>query len=227
MPSMTQGPGEDTDSASGAAAMRASIRARLRADVPAIANLYEIGLDMVENSPTETHKYFIGHAMREIRTRLPLHYGVVAVDGHFDYAAGVDAFASDWISEVQPIIREETPSPSNADVVVRRAIATDIDTLVDGHRRVGDKPRDLYTRLSERINPTSAPATLTHGIIEQWLKIGLPGMAHMPGPNSAGFSLSATLSAWDTMEQYLHYLFAPAHITYPELDSIIEDANAD
>jgi hypothetical protein len=209
-----------------AAAVRAVIAGRLTADVPQIAEVYEVGLDIVNRGPAEAHKYVLAHTMREIRTKLPLHYGVAST-GRFDYTEAVEQFSDDWVMDVRPRLEAPNASAPVTDAVtIAHAIASEIDALVDGHAQIPGTIREKYVRLNERVNPTTFPQTATGGVIDQWLDLRLDGMAHMPGPGRRSYSLTECLDAWRIMEEYLYYIFAPATVTYNELDSILEDANA-
>jgi hypothetical protein len=215
-----QAPAPDT------ASMRDTIARRLAQDVAPIANLYEAGLAILSGNLLDEHKYIIAHVMREIRTRLPLHYGVASV-GRFDYVAEIKKFSDDWNSEISSQLQtvgDLVVAPGQ--VVISQHIASAVSAFIEGHEAVRDKVRDLYVGLNERVNPTTYPQTATNAIIDQWLDLPLPGMAHMPGPNAHSYTLAECLEAWTIMEKYLFYIFAPAHITYAELDAIIEDANA-
>jgi len=219
-------PDDPSTSRPGPVVRRAVIVARLAEDVVQICELYQVGLDIVTGGPAEAHKYLLAHTMREIRTRLPLHYGVASA-GRFDWEAAVRKFSTDWVVEVRtPQLVEMTGTSATDAVTVSRGLAGDIDALVIGHGQVRDNVRDLYLRLNERVNPTTYPATATGGVIDQWLDLPLHRMAHMPSPESRPFSLAQCLDAWRTMEEYLFYVFAPATVTYTQLDSILEDANA-
>lgn len=209
-----------------ARAMRNVIVPRLQSDVPEIAAIYVAGVAIVDGGPCEAHKYLLGHTMREIRTRLPLHYGVATTE-RFAYPAAVSRFLDDWITEIRSVLRTPQKASGTPDrIQVPRRLAMDIDALVYGHEQVGENVRDLYVRLNERVNPTSFPTTSTGGVIDQWLNLPLDGMAHVPGPEHRAYTLAQTLAAWGVMERYLYYIFAAAHVTYRELDHILEEANA-
>jgi hypothetical protein len=208
------------------ATMREAITRRLMQDVAPIANLYESGLRIMSGGLIEEHKYMIAHTMREIRTRLPLHYGVASA-GRLDYVAEIKKFSDGWNTEVKSQLQSVgDPAAAPGQVVISKHVASAVSAFIDAHEAVRDKVRDLYVGLNERINPTTYPQTATNAIIDQWLDLPLHGMAHMPGPNARSYTLAECLEAWTIMEKYLFYIFAPAHITYAELDAIIEDANA-
>ena len=83
------------------ASMRETIMSRLTQDVTPIANLYKAGLAVLSGNLVDEHKYIIAHVMREIRTRLPLHYGVASA-GRFDYPSEIKKFSDDWNIDVTP-----------------------------------------------------------------------------------------------------------------------------
>jgi hypothetical protein len=223
---MSASPARESASSPDVVTMRNVIVPRLRSDVPEIAGIYEIGVGVLDGGLVEAHKYILAHIMREIRTRLPLHYGVASVR-RFYYSAVVEKFAAKWVVDVSPQLGQVVENSAPTDVIkISREIATGVNVLVEGHKHIPDKIRDLYLRLNEQLNPTTFPATSVGGVIDQWLKLDLHAMAHMPDDAERPFTLSQSLDAWDVMEGYLYYIFAPAHIAYPELDAILEDANA-
>jgi hypothetical protein len=81
------------------ATKREVIIRRLRQDVPAMADLSQVGLEIATGARFDAHKYLIAHVMREIRTRLPLQYGVTSAP-RFEYSNEIENFAGDWVAEV-------------------------------------------------------------------------------------------------------------------------------
>lgn len=85
-----------SEPSSGFTQMRATIFARLRDDVPQIAEFYEVGLELVFDATKNARKYLLAHTMREIRPQLPLHYGVEITRSRVEYAKEVRRFYDDW-----------------------------------------------------------------------------------------------------------------------------------
>jgi hypothetical protein len=178
---------------------------------------------------------FVGHAVREIRNRLPDVIAGPKAGGTFQWKNRLDELVNDWqkagfsLDGTLPIKVTTQQKTSSGGVPIPRRLWERMAILIKDHVDTREKPEEAATRLFEGITPESQNLRDTlRPVILQWLDVTEWFMkkAHDSGDQDNDVDGRVFLRKFELFEMTLGALVRGFFKTVEGLDEILEDANS-
>lgn len=199
----------------------------LSKEAPEIAKLYEGGLRIIDQEESPGRVYLLGHALREIRNRVPDHFDI-PTPARVPYSDFFVRISPHWKTAVRPRLEttaeELTTQPPLIAIPIE--VAMELDELVRRHDESVGIKRDRHINFLASRDVPGAPATYPEPVVKQWINIPGEKFAHMRAGNTEPPIFEECLKYWHIMEDILHAILAPMHESIREIDEILKEANA-
>jgi hypothetical protein len=207
---------------------RVEIRSWLHRNAPSLAELYEGAVILLDDKPIPGRVRFIGHAVREIRNRLPDIISGPTKKRRLDYTNRLDDLARLPGARILVADLGGEAAPKTTTTAIDRKLALKIAELIQDHLTTRTKPLDSARRLFESIAPENSPQR--EGlipVIQQWFNTTEWFMknTHDSGYGDDDFQEQELRHRFSVFETTLSALIKPFFDTLEELDAILEDAN--
>jgi hypothetical protein len=208
-----------------------------RNNAASLAELYEGAVHLLVEAKLPGRVRLIGHAVREIRNRLPDVIAGTRNASRLDYKSRLDQISKKWqrsglrVDASLPENRfEAVPGKTRSpNVEVARDVFAEIAALVRDHEETRTKPLDAAIRLFEACAPENQRLRDTlRPIILQWLNVTdwFMRKTHDSGLVDEDIDQIELISQFDLFETYLNALVSGFFTTLDELDAILEDTNS-
>ena len=211
---------------------RQKIHIWLDEQAPSLAELYKGAVCLIFDQLIPGRIRFIGHAVREIRNRLP-----GEVSSRLDYTLEVNRLLRTWANHDLPLsnmmsdadapISPQLPLSSPA-VSIPSSLFVEIQLLLQKHSSIPRSNRERAKRLFERFVPEaqSTPETLKL-LVNQWWQTTEWFMekTHDNGQVDTICDEKELKSRFEEFESFLSTLSQNFYSNTDELDKILEDTN--
>ena len=209
----------------------------LRRNAPSLAELYEGAVYLIFENPLPGRIRFVGHAVREIRNRLPDAISGTKTTGWFDRTSRLDSVVNLW--NKAGLVADGSIPPSDfaksstevphSDIEVPREVYLAIASLLKDHEISRERPLEAATRLFEGLAPENQQLRNTlRPVILQWLQVTnwFMDRTHDSGKVDADCKEKELRKHFELFEWTLAALVQGFFTTIEGLDEILEDANS-
>jgi len=155
------------------------IRSCLREDAPVIAEIYEAGLRVVQSTDFPGKVYVLGHAIREIRNRLPDHMGYSSAE-RISYE-GVEEVRGDWAVSVRPRLETTAPDLAGPDIPIPVRVVRRLDEFFKEHEGVKISREEVFVRFLASRDIAGAEGLYPRPSVRQWVDLRPEKFAHVRG----------------------------------------------
>jgi len=152
---------------------RAALHRWLQQNAPGLAPVYQAGLLMAMDETFPGRVWFVAHAIREIRNRLPDALAGEIASTRTNYMDLAEEIRVRWIDEglpddgSSPLAGRSVPSASGAErFEVSAALLTAVAELMAGHTNATENNEQRARRLFEAVGGPSPPSY----VVKSWLK---------------------------------------------------------
>ncbi len=209
---------------------RAALHRWLEQNAPALAPVYESATRMALDDAFPGRVWFVAHAIREIRNRLPDAVAGEVAAGRTDYPRLAGAVHEQWIQDGLPPDGARSinaPSEPSASEVGRTEVSAEliraVADLVAGHLAAGDNNEANARRLFEALGGVPPPMY----VVKAWLRgtRWANAFAHVRNkPLSLGDEQSLALN-FVAFEDALMAISSRSYENMESLDEILGAAN--
>ena len=161
---------------------RLELKAWLERNAASLAELYEGAIHILFENRTPGYTRFVGHAVREIRNRLPFVISGSTSAEQLQYKNRLDTiveicnqsgFPTDGTLPVASVSNSPEPEPTNCSLPLE--LARSIAELISDHEKARERPWDAAKRLFIGLRPENQRFVDTlRPAITQWLGNNLP-----------------------------------------------------
>lgn len=228
---MTTGPIEASSAETSWTAERAELYRWLERNAPGLAPVYRAAAQMAFDEAFPGRVWFVAHAIREIRNRLPDALAGEVATSRTDYVELTKEVHTRWIEDGLP--PDGTPSvdasaePSAADLG-RRDVSGEllraVGALVGGHLGATDNNESRARRLFEAVGGASPPAYVVKGWLRgtRWAN----AYAHVRNKPLSRKDEEALAGHFVAFEQALKAIANRSYENMDALDEILGAANS-
>jgi hypothetical protein len=212
---------------------RLELKAWFERNAASLGELYVGALRILHSPNFPGRTRFIGHAVREIRNRLP--ETITGVKSElFQWKNQLDGIVYDWrragfaLDGSLPVsATTEVGTPSD-DVPISRKLLQKISILLAEHAAARERPEETARRLFEGVDPRNQNARETLvPIVKQWLEVTTWFMAitHDSGRIDEAIGREELQGQFELFETILAALTREFFKTLGDLDEILEETN--
>lgn len=216
---------------------RLELKAWLDRNAPSLAELYEGAVRLLFELKLPGYTRFVGHAVREIRNRLPSVISGSTSGEQLQYKNRLDeiiktckkcGFPTDGTVPVVPSVPNPVGSrPTNC--VLPFELAHSFAELIGDHEKARERPRDTAKRLFIGLRPENEKFVDTlRPAITQWLEVTgwFMSITHDNDRVDAGVDSNELLEKFELFETTLNAIVQQFFTTTDALDEILEETNS-
>lgn len=215
---------------------RLALRSWLGRNAPTLGELYQGAVEMMYGNQIPGWTWFVCHAVREIRNRLPDAIAGPKSGSSFQSKNRLDALVQAWTAAGFSLdgsvpgssMTEESALPASADIPLPRGLVEQIARLLQDHHAVRERPEEAATRLFEAAAPENAALRATLApVTKNWIDTTewFVEFVHVRNTPDAFPSEQLTLK-FGGFEKALKSLVGEFFAGIGEIDAILQDANA-
>lgn len=201
-----------------------------------LGELYQGAVEMIHGNQIPGWTWFVCHAVREIRNRLPDAIAGPKAGRNLNYKNRLDAIVKAWSATGLSLdgstsianMAEGPEFPASADVPLTRELVGQIAELLQDHHDARERPLESATRLFEAVAPENAQLrkTLTP-IVQHWIETTNWFVQYVHVRNNGDAFPCEDLSLkFAAFEGVLKSLVREFFAGIREIDAILQDANA-
>jgi hypothetical protein len=218
-------------------AERLELRDWLRRNGASLAELYEGTVMMLylHDPLLPGWSRLVGHAVREIRNRLPdtVAGKEVSKKKRVDYKLRLDGLAGVWphagFAVTAQTASPDAAPPVEATVTIPHEIHDRISELIREHQEARERPVEAAFRLFEAISPANkGQRAALEPTLNQWIKVTdwFQSIAHDGGIPDGSRNVEEYRRQFQVFETMLSALIHDFFRATDELDKILEDTNS-
>jgi hypothetical protein len=205
-------------------------------EAPSLAELYEGAVCLLFEHRLAGYTRFVGHAVREIRNRLPSAITGSQSTKQLQYKNRLDAILEQWkkadlgTGGLTPVPMVPGSAGSRpAEVALPAGLAQSISELIAEHEATREKPRDVAEKLFIGLKPENKKfQDAIRPAITQWLDVTdrFMKIAHDNGRKDSAMDDGELVGNFELFETALGAIAQQFFTTTDTLDEILEDANS-
>jgi hypothetical protein len=209
----------------------------MKRNAPSLAELYDGAVRMLYDHSFPGRSRFIGHAVREIRNRLPDAFSGPTRSERLDYTKRVDSISSAWSTAGlrQPLIPSEAEISSSSvtgdscdHVDIPANVHRLIDDLIADHMKVPETRADAASRFFEACAPENKDLRETmQPVIRHWMTVTdwFMDRTHDSGNPDAACDAEELRRSFELFESVLKSLIGSFFTSLDDLDVILAAAD--
>jgi len=212
---------------------RQELLAWLKRNAPSLAELYEGAVELLYRHPLPGRTRFVGHAVREIRNRLPDAISGSTRGSRLDYTKRLKTISAAWINaglhEHNIPSGEEFHSPPSAEdpripVEIPSEIHRLIDDLVADHLKIPETRAEAAGRFFEACAPENKTfREILRPVVRNWMTVTdwFMDLTHDSGETDAVCDEQELRRKFELFESILGSLIRAFFASLDELDEIL------
>lgn len=222
--------GETTGSPLPWTARQLELKKWLEANGPTLAPVYSAAVQMVSDRSFPGRVWFVAHAVREIRNRLPDAIAGELRSTRTEYSQLAEEVRTTWVDDglpsdgSVPVLSAADPDSSGPDRYdISWPMLTAVGNLIVGHLAVSGRNRRTARRLFEATTESPIPAY----VVESWLRSTkwANAFAHVRNQPLNPSDEESLAERFELFENALAALARRSYENMDELDEILDSAN--